>query len=53
MNDPYLRRADGSIYGIRPPAVQLSPCCGAQVTFVEGVLCCKVCYEAVPLMEGV
>ena len=27
--------------------IELSPCCRACTTFVEGVLCCKVCYAEV------
>lgn len=31
------------------PALDLSPCCGAVTTFVDDVLCCKVCYATVSL----
>lgn len=38
-------------WGPHPPCedcASLSPCCGATKTYVEGVLSCKNCYEAVP-----
>lgn len=38
-----------------PPHVlgsELTKCCGACSTYVEDVLCCKVCFEQVPYGEG-
>lgn len=32
--------------------VRLTECCGAFSTYVEGVLCCKVCYEEVEVGQG-
>lgn len=31
---------------------RLTDCCGACSTYVEGVLSCKACYEAVPPGQG-
>ena len=31
---------------------RLTSCCGAYSTYQEGYLCCKRCYEIVPIGEG-
>lgn len=35
-----------------PGEVRLTSCCGAHSTYCEGHLCCKNCYEIVPIGEG-
>jgi len=32
--------------------MRLTSCCGAHSTFSGGYLCCKNCYEIVPIGEG-
>ena len=32
--------------------MRLTSCCGAHSTYCEGHLCCKNCYEIVPIGEG-
>ena len=39
-----------TLYG--QDGMRLTSCCGAYSTHQEGYLCCKKCYEIVPIGEG-
>ena len=41
---------DGMLYD--NDGMRLTSCCGAHSTFSGGYLCCKNCYEIVPIGEG-
>jgi hypothetical protein len=32
--------------------MRLTNCCGAHSTYVDEVLCCKICYEETPIGQG-
>ena len=44
------KRMRKSLPVLAEPAPDLSPCCGAYTTWVDGTHCCKKCYGEVPLL---